>query len=158
MEFHGSPIPPVWVNVRGVPAHTWNEEAFSLLGNCLGRTVRVDRKISQKEDLEVGRVKVILDRSMSLPSFMFLWVEDLIFKVEIGRESGFVQGFGVDLSAASKGGFLSGAMGRARGTSRMAREEEVDDVSDDVGAGDSNFESPSGWRKLFSLDSDQIVG
>lgn len=38
MEFQGSPILSIWVNMRGVLAHAWNE----------GRTMMVDRIISQR--------------------------------------------------------------------------------------------------------------
>lgn len=88
MEFQGSPVWPIWVNMRGVPINAWNEEVFRLLGNCLGRTVLGDSKTSRKEDLEGCQVKVLIDRPVSLPAPMFLWVEDIKFPVEISEEEG----------------------------------------------------------------------
>lgn len=78
---------PVWVNFQGVPAHSWNEEIFKLLGNCLGRTILVDPKTTLKEDLEVGKVMVILERSESLPTSLSLWVNDIIFQVRVTAEA-----------------------------------------------------------------------
>lgn len=37
-------------------------------------------------------------------------------------------------------------------------DEEGENVSDEVSNEDSNFESPSAWRKLSSVDSGQILG
>lgn len=60
----------------------WNE-VFKLLGNCIGKLVEVDKRTTSKEQLLVVRVKVLLDRPISLPTSMALWVDD--FKYYISR-------------------------------------------------------------------------
>lgn len=86
MEMQGRLAFPVWVTMRRVSVHAWNKEVFRLLGNCVGRTLVVDGKTTLKEDLEVGRVKLFLDRAGSLPSVVSLWVQDICFLVEIAED------------------------------------------------------------------------
>lgn len=54
-------------------------------GIVLG-ALMVDTKTTLKENLEVGRVKVFLDRASSLPTVISLWVQDIRFPVEIVAE------------------------------------------------------------------------
>lgn len=88
MEFQGHPARPTWVGMCGVPVQVWNEEVFQLLGNCINWNFFVDSQTEQRKNLEVGRVKVFLNKSGSLPLIVPLWVEDLMFFVEIREEDG----------------------------------------------------------------------
>lgn len=102
MEWQGCLASPISVRMREVPAHAWNEDIFRLLGNCVGRALMVDTKTTLKENLEVGRVKVFLDRASSLPTVISLWVQDIRFPVEIVAEDP----EGWDREDLSEGSFL----------------------------------------------------
>lgn len=69
-EFLGRPVQPTWVGMHGVPVQVWNEVVFRLLGNCIGRPLLVDSQTAQRNNLEVGTVKVFLNKSDSLPLFV----------------------------------------------------------------------------------------
>lgn len=79
MEFLGPPPHPSWVRVKGILLHAWNVEVFKLQGNCVGCVVEVDRRTRMKEDLKIGRLKVILDRSQSFLLSISLLVGDFKF-------------------------------------------------------------------------------
>lgn len=67
MEHLGPPPCPSWVRVKGIPLHVWHEEVFRLIGNCLGRTVEIDERIRSMEgDLQRGRIKVLLNKNVSI--------------------------------------------------------------------------------------------
>lgn len=74
------------LKIQGVPLHVWDEEIFSLIGNCLGRTVEIDHQTSNKKCLEAGRVKVLLDKSVSLTKSVPIWAEEVKFIAIIDRE------------------------------------------------------------------------
>lgn len=79
MDHMGSPPTPVGLKILGVPLHVWDEEIFSLIGNYLGRTVEIDRWTANKECLEARRVKVLLDKSVSLTKSVPIWAEEVKF-------------------------------------------------------------------------------
>lgn len=81
MEVLGSPPSPSWVTVRGMPLQAWHDGTFKPRGNCLGRTLEVDEKTQKMEHLKVGRIKILLDNSVSLPLQVPAWVDDLMFMV-----------------------------------------------------------------------------
>lgn len=87
MEFLGPPPWPMWLVVRGVPLHAWHEEVFRLIGNCISRIVLVNGSTTSMEDLQDGRIKVLMDKTVSLPCSMPLWVEDLRFFIQIEEEA-----------------------------------------------------------------------
>lgn len=160
MEVQGVLSRPVWVHLRGVPAHARNKEVFRLLGNCFGHTVLVDSKTILKEDVEVGRVKVFKSKPGHLPESLSLWVEDIKFSAEI-RETNDTPLASDPSTASSKGSLPVGLISKFGFAGRMDGEEwekGEDGVSDDVSEGDSNFESPFGWHKLILTDSNQMVG
>lgn len=95
---------------------------------------------------------VILDRPGSFPESLFLLVEDIKYFIEINEEDGAIMGFYAESSASSKGSFSPKSIGKAKRADR-AVEGETEEKGDDAGEGDSNFESPFGWRKLVSVDS-----
>lgn len=68
----------------------WNE-VFKLLGNCIGKSVEVDWRTTSKEQLLVVRVKVLLDRPISLPTSMALWVDDFKYYIQIEEDRSFPQ-------------------------------------------------------------------
>lgn len=86
MECMGSPPSPVGLKIQGVPLHVWDAEILRLMGNCLGRTVEVDCRTSNKKCLEAGRVKVLLDRSVSLTNSVPIWAEEVKFNAIIDRD------------------------------------------------------------------------
>lgn len=59
---------------------------FTLLGNSIGRTFKVAIGTVQKKDMEVGRVKVLLDNRRTIPVSIPLWAEDVKFYVEISLD------------------------------------------------------------------------
>lgn len=82
----GSPPSPVGLKIQGVPLHVWDAEVFRLIGNCLGWTVEVDCRTANKECLGAGRVKVLLDKSVSLPNYVPIWAEEVKFNAIIDRD------------------------------------------------------------------------
>lgn len=86
MEVWG-PLPtPIWVTMKVVPLHIWHEEAFRMIGNCIGCTMEVDQKTNAKEVLEEGKIKVVLENVTSLPMSLHLWVEEIKYTVLVERE------------------------------------------------------------------------
>lgn len=81
----GPPPNPVGLKIQGAPLHVWHEDVFKLIGNCLGRTVEVDCRTANKDCLEAGRVKVILDSIVSLPKSVPIWVEEVKFLATVER-------------------------------------------------------------------------
>lgn len=67
MEVLGPPPRPLWVHVKGLPLHIWHEKVFDLIGEFLGRAVKVDWRTVEEVDLQWGRIKVILNKTVSLP-------------------------------------------------------------------------------------------
>lgn len=59
---------------------------FTLLGNSIGRTFKVAIGMVQKKDMEVGKVKVLLDNRRTIPVSIPLWAEDVKFYVEISLD------------------------------------------------------------------------
>ena len=72
MEVVGRPPRPCWVRMKGVPVHVWSESVFRKLGDCLGRTLKVDKKTIDKESLVFRRVKVMLGGDVQLPTKLSL--------------------------------------------------------------------------------------
>lgn len=72
MEWQGCLTSSVWIRMRRVLAYAWNENIFRLFGNCVGRALVMDKKTTLKENLEVDKVKVFLDRASSLPTVVSL--------------------------------------------------------------------------------------
>lgn len=102
MEYLDPPPSPSWVRVKGVPLHVWDEEVFRLVGNCLGRTAEIDGYTSSMVNLQEGRIKVLLNKTLSLPCSVLIWVNDLKFSISIevkGEEQEFVctmaSGYGI---------------------------------------------------------------
>lgn len=63
--------------VKGVPLHVWHEEVFCLIENCLGRTSMVDKEMIAEENLLSRRIKVLMNKPVTLPCLLALWVEEL---------------------------------------------------------------------------------
>lgn len=78
MEIIGRPPSPCWLKVAGVPLPVWSEGVFRLVGDCSGRTMEVDKKPSALKVLYHGRVEVLLEESQEFPSFVLLWIDDLL--------------------------------------------------------------------------------
>ena len=57
------PTGEVWLRFIGVPLHVWREGVFRILGNCVGRTLEVDHRKTQQENLLFGRVKLLQDET-----------------------------------------------------------------------------------------------
>lgn len=85
MEWLGSPLRCSWIKVKGMPLQAWHEGVFRLVGNCLGRTVEVDKKTVQKDYLKESRIRVQVDKPVTLPTQLSIWVEDLKFSVSVER-------------------------------------------------------------------------
>lgn len=81
------PAKPTWVGMCGVPAQVWNE-VFYLLGNFYRADHLSGQSNSAEEERGGGEVLILLDRSVSLPSDIPLWVEDLKFLVKIKEIDG----------------------------------------------------------------------
>lgn len=69
------------MQVSGIPLPARHEEVFCLLGDCLGSTVEVDRRTASKTNLQVRKIKILLDKIVALPLSMSSWVEDCKFPI-----------------------------------------------------------------------------
>lgn len=127
MEFQGPPVRPIWVNLRGVSAQAWNEEVFTLLGNNIRRTIMVDRRTA-KEDLEVGRVRIFLDK---MGSFLLL-VKDLRYFLEITENDEADLEFEASIRGSSRGRESTKSMASETGHEKRMEREEDNEVSDTV--------------------------
>ena len=137
MEVLGSPPCPVWVKVRGLPLQAWHEETFKLIGECIVCTVEVDDR-TKEEYLKEGRIRLLLDRSVTLPLSIPIWVEDLQFNVlvEMAEEDDSLQE-NMKRSCGKEG---NQPLGR-----RCTCRRKVED--DDVSKFYSNFKSPASVSK-----------
>lgn len=77
MEVLGHPPRACWVRMKGVPLHICRESVFRKLGDCLGHTVEVDQRTVDQEYLVYGRVKILIEGSISLSTNLPLWFDDL---------------------------------------------------------------------------------
>ncbi|CAN1170260.1 hypothetical protein LINPERHAP2_LOCUS28894 [Linum perenne] len=69
-----------WVRLPKLPIHFFNEVAVSRIGNCIGRTVRLDLATTEGTRGRYARVCVEVD--LSKPLLGKYVIEDRIFKVE----------------------------------------------------------------------------
>lgn len=67
--------------------HTWNEEVFKLLGNCMGRAMEVDQRTTNKEFLASSLMKVMMNRFFSFLVIVTLWVEAFKYQIEIEEDN-----------------------------------------------------------------------
>eukprot|EP00268_Persea_americana_P009406 TRINITY_DN13780_c0_g1_i5.p1 TRINITY_DN13780_c0_g1~~TRINITY_DN13780_c0_g1_i5.p1 ORF type:complete len:144 (-),score=29.00 TRINITY_DN13780_c0_g1_i5:31-462(-) len=86
MEVLGTPPNPIWVKVKGVPLQAWHEGVFRLIGDCAGKTVEVDVRTREMEELKEGRVQVILNHTTKMPLLIPIWVDDLKLMVTVERD------------------------------------------------------------------------
>lgn len=99
-----SPLPrPLWVRVKGVPLHIWHEKVFLLIGEYLGRAMKVDCRTVEEVDLHCGRIEVVMNKMVSLPLHFPVWVEGIQFLLQ-DKEDGEVEGSTVNGKVMQKGG------------------------------------------------------
>lgn len=87
MEVLGHPRKPVWVHMKGVPLHVWQESVFRKLGDCLGQTVDVDPWMISTKNLQFKRVKLLMDGSRKLPTALSLWYDEFRSEVVVEEEA-----------------------------------------------------------------------
>ncbi|CAN1121665.1 hypothetical protein LINPERHAP1_LOCUS6196 [Linum perenne] len=69
-----------WVRLPKLPIHYFNEVAVSRIGNCIGRTVRLD--LATAEGTRGRYVRVCVEVDLTKPLLGKYVIEDRIFKVE----------------------------------------------------------------------------
>ncbi|KAJ8615874.1 hypothetical protein MRB53_035246 [Persea americana] len=129
--------------MKGVPVHVWSESVFRKSGDCLGRTLKVDKKTIDKESLVFRRVKVMLGGDVQLPTKLSLWFEDLMTSVAVEED---------DVSVVFEGVPGRGSYnmrGMLFASSGSVDEEDNDDVrlTDEL----SNLKSPSSVDEFNSF-------
>lgn len=72
--------------MKGVSFHVWQKSFFHRLGDCLGKTMEVDRRTVSRENLLFGRVKILLESSKKVPTTLSLWLDDLIASVDVEKD------------------------------------------------------------------------
>ena len=76
-EVLGPVLKPEWIQLEGVPLHTWDERVFTCLGECLGTVMEVDTKAKQRKRMDMVRVLILSDPLQSLPESLVLEVSRL---------------------------------------------------------------------------------
>ncbi|KAJ8616575.1 hypothetical protein MRB53_035947 [Persea americana] len=127
MEVVGRPPRPCWVRMK--------ESVFRKLGDCLDRTLEVDKKTIDNESLVFGRVKVMLGGDVQLQTKLSLWFEDLMTSVVVEEDNVSVVFEGVPGCGSSN------MKGTSFANSGSVDEEDDDDVR--LTYEFSNFKSPS---------------
>jgi len=57
----------LWVLLPGIPLHFWNEEAFRVIGNSLGKCISLDSSSRTGSSRRMGMILVEIDISTGLP-------------------------------------------------------------------------------------------
>ena len=149
MELLGPPPTPSWIRVRGVPLHAWQADVVRLIGDSVGHTIEIEDRIASKEIMKEGRIKVMLDRAVTLPMSLPLWVEDLRFQIQNEKDPDDRDSF-PGLEHSDKGKILHYHKTRKGDQRRMDREVEDDDDT----ALDLDFKLPASC----ATSGDELVG
>lgn len=83
MEILERPPRTYWVRMRGLSLHIWRASVFHKLGDCLGRSMEADQDTISLENLQYGRVKILLGESRKLLTKLRIWWDDLSVVVEV---------------------------------------------------------------------------
>lgn len=81
MEVIISSSTPKWIRFLNVPLQVWHEGVFRLLREFIGSTIEINRRMSEKEIIAYGHVKVLTSRICKLPIEIPLSVGDMIISV-----------------------------------------------------------------------------
>lgn len=120
-----------------------------MIGDSVGRTIEIEDRIASKEIMKEGRIKVMLDRAVTLPMSLPLLVEDLRFQIQIEKDPDDRDSF-PRLGHSDKGKILHDHKTR-RGDQRRT-DQEVED--DDNTALDLDFKLPASC----ATSGDELAG
>lgn len=73
MEVLGRPTGEVWLCFIDIPLHVWRKDVFRILGDGVGRTLEVDHRKAQQENLLFGRVKLLRDETYDAQILTRVW-------------------------------------------------------------------------------------
>eukprot|EP00268_Persea_americana_P060228 TRINITY_DN7477_c1_g1_i5.p1 TRINITY_DN7477_c1_g1~~TRINITY_DN7477_c1_g1_i5.p1 ORF type:complete len:335 (-),score=59.40 TRINITY_DN7477_c1_g1_i5:653-1657(-) len=85
-EVLGPALHPVWVRLRGIPLHAWDEKVFHRLGECLGMVMEIDKEAVCQQRVDRVRVLILRDPQQSIIQKIALEVEDVRFFVSVAVE------------------------------------------------------------------------
>lgn len=83
-EVLGPVLHPVWVSLKGIPLHAWDEKVFHRLGECLGIVMEIDEEATCRERIDRVRVLILRDPQRSIPQKIALEIEGVLFYVFVG--------------------------------------------------------------------------